>query len=54
MTRVNDGLNLNVAWESVENNLNKNNNAVLILNSTTNRTALQCSKGITKLSHIYK
>ena len=38
MTRVNDGLNLNEAWESEENNLNKIN-AVFILNSTTNRKA---------------
>ena len=45
MTPVNDGLNLNEAWEAEENNSNKIN-AVLILNSTTNRTALQCSQGM--------
>ena len=53
MTRDNDGLHLNEAWESEKNNWNKIN-AVLILNFTTNRTALQCSQGIAELSYMYK
>ena len=53
MIQINDGLNLNEKWESEENNLNKID-AVSIFNSTTNRTAFQCSQGITELSYMYK